>query len=79
MGYGVSGEPGSFQRVCVIQGYPNWPNASRTSPDEHTRLNPNHKKKADKKMQNKRQYKNEYSQAANERPTRMQERERESV
>ena len=33
-------------------------------------------KKADKKIQNKRQYKNEYSQSANERPTKVLARER---
>ena len=33
-------------------------------------------KKADKKIQNKRQYQNEYSQSANERPTKVLARER---
>ena len=76
VGYGVSANRKKFQRACVIQGYPSLPNASRTSPDEHTRLNPNHSKKPMKKCKNKRQYKNENSQSANERPTRMLARER---
>ena len=49
VGYGVSGNQEIFQLTWVIQGYPSWPSASRTNPDEHTRLNPNHFKKKKKR------------------------------
>ena len=59
---------GKFQRTRVIQRYPRWPRASRTSPDEHTRLSP--------KSLKKKAY-NEYSQSANEGLSRELAREKE--
>ena len=54
----------------MIQRYPSWPRASRTSPDEHTRLNP-------KSFKKKKKAYNEYSQSANEGLSRDLARERE--